>query len=278
MDIKHVLVVQPAAARPTADAPRPRRARRAAPLRWIDVDAGGVVAVGHDGDGFAFDNEGPRHDVLLAAVRARRPPRHQRRVAGVHRRRRLPAARAVAVRRLGHRAAPRAGTRRSYWEPRRRRLVGVHARAARGRSTRPSRSCHVSYYEADAFARWAGARLPTEAEWEVGRRAPRRRRRRSAGTSCACTPAAGRAAGRRSRQLVGDVWEWTASAYLPYPGFRPPPGAVGEYNGKFMVQPAWCCGAAPASPRRATPGRRYRNFFPPAARWAFSGLRLAADA
>lgn len=220
---------------------------------WLEVP-GGVREMGWKGEGFAFDNEKPRHAVLLRDFRiARRPVPNFRWLAfmedGGYRRPGLWTSDGwECVQREGWRA-PR------YWEPdpgsRGDWKEFTYAGMAPVDPDAPVR--HVSWYEADAFARWAGARLPTEAEWEA-----------AAGASDAGLPGQGR------------VWEWTASAYLPYPGFRPLPGAASEYNGKFMCNRMVLRGGSSATPAgHARP--TYRNFFAADARWQFSGLRLAGD-
>ncbi len=263
-DIKHALWSMPL--RPGPDY-RPREINALVPLQWIYFE-GGIHKVGHAGAGFAFDNEGPRHEVLLRLFR------------------------------LGSRLVTNgeylqfiedAGYRRPelwlsdgwdkvcseswnsplYWEQ----LDGVWWEFVYSgiKELDPAAPvCHVSYYEADAYARWSRARLPLEEEWEVAAA-----QNPSTGTlleSGGISPQA--AQGKGLQQVFGDVWEWTSSPYVPYPGFEPAPGLIGEYNGKFMCNQLVLRGgscATPSSHIRAT----YRNFFPPHARWQFSGIRLA---
>lgn len=262
MDAKHLLSTHPFAPvyveRP-ADDDRP-----APPLTWRKV-AGGLVEIGHDGSGFAFDNEGPRHlthlaDFEIAGRAVTNGDWLEFMADGGYRRPELWLSDGwVRVASAGW-SAP------EYWQQQ---DGGWTTFTLSGR--RPvvlgEPVCHVSFYEADAFARWAGARLPTEQEWEVAARGIAERRGQLLDPA-RCHPGIAGAA------MVGDVWEWTASAYLPYPGFRPAAGAVGEYNGKFMCDQHVLRGASavtPAGHERLT----YRNFFPAHARWAFSGLRLA---
>ena len=230
----------------------------------------GLVEIGHAGDGFAFDNEGPRHRVWLDPHQlADRPVTNAEWQAfmadGGYANPLLWLADGWAWVQAEGIEAP------LYWLGgdegwRRFALDGV-------RPVNPAEPvCHISYYEADAYARWAGARLPTEAEWEAAAEDldPQAGNQLDAAGPVRPLPSA-------KGQLFGDVWQWTGSAYLPYPGFPPAAGAVGEYNGKFMVSQMVLRGGCCATPRghvRAS----YRNFFYPHQRWMYSGLRLARDA
>ncbi len=271
MDVKHNFHANPL--RPAYREDLQQTAPRAAePLEFLACD-GGMVQIGHAGPGFAFDNETPRHRVFLQAYRLA-----DRLVtcgeyldfvtAGGYRTPELWLSDGWAT------VQTRGWTAPLYWEQG---DDGWQVFTLGGlRALDPATPVsHLSFYEADAYARFAGRRLPTELEWEA-----------AAGTIAA--PAGGNfldqdrlepqpaGAGTGFKQLFGDVWEWTASAYLPYPRYRPAEGAVGEYNGKFMsgqmVLRGGCC-LTPADHLRGT----YRNFFPPDARWACAGLRLADD-
>ncbi|HVE48188.1 MAG TPA: ergothioneine biosynthesis protein EgtB [Casimicrobiaceae bacterium] len=241
---------------------------------WV-THAGGIVEVGHEGAGFAFDNEAPRHRVLLQPFAlATHPVTNGEYLAfiedGGYRRPELWLS-------LGWEAVTsRDWSAPLYWE---RSDDKWRTFTLRGMADiDPSAPlAHVSLFEADAYARWAGARLPTEFEWEtLGADAPIEGNFLE---SKVLHPLAQRvpAGDAALSQLYGDVWEWTQSSYAPYPGYRPAEGAIGEYNGKFMCNQYVLRGGSCATPRshvRAT----YRNFFPADARWQFSGVRLAKDA
>jgi ergothioneine biosynthesis protein EgtB len=234
----------------------------------------GVYAIGHDGAGFAFDNETPRHRVYLRAFAI------ADRLATAGEMMAFIADRGYARPELwlsdGWAAVQAGGWEAPlYWEGQDGSYTIFTLDGTRPLDPREP-ACHLSFYEAEAFARWAGARLPTEAEWEVAAfGAPVHGNLAESGLFH--PEAAPVGASAAPRQLFGDAWEWTASAYLPYPGFHAWEGAVGEYNGKFMsgqmVLRGGSC-ATPESHLRAS----YRNFFAPAARWQFSGVRLARDA
>jgi ergothioneine biosynthesis protein EgtB len=268
-DVKHVLGCNPL--RPAyRDLPEPPRGD-APPLAWQRFEEG-VRLVGHDGSGFAFDNEGPRHRALvpafeLASRLATNGEYREFMADGGYERPELWLSDGWAWRSAEVVCAP------LYWE----RDGGAWTLLTLGgvREVRAEEPVvHVSYYEASAFAEWAGARLPSELEWEVA--AAGRPVEGNFVESGLLHPApAGETPG--SAQLFGDVWEWTGSDYAPYPGYRPAEGALGEYNAKFMCNQRVLRGgscATAASHVRAS----YRNFFPPTARWQFSGIRLARDA
>jgi len=251
----------PAAARPGA-------------LDWVAF-AGGEVEIGHAGQGFAFDLELPRHRVCLRPFRLASRPVSNRDwcefiAAGGYADPSLWLSDGWDLVRAEHWQAP------LYWEPAADAATERIAMTLAGlqRLDPEAPVAHVSFFEADAYARWAGKRLPTEFEWELAARGlPVDGNFADVGL---WRPAAADA-GVGLRQMFGDVWEWTASPYVAYPGFRPAPGAVGEYNGKFMNGQYVLRGGSCASPRshlRAS----YRNFFQPQQRWQFSGLRLAEDA
>jgi ergothioneine biosynthesis protein EgtB len=272
-DVKHLLSQNPLRPAYRRDLSAPPL-REVAPLHWIEY-GGGVREIGFAGDRFHFDNEAPRHEVLLRPYAlASRAVTNADFLAFVedrgYARPELWLSDGWAAVESGGFEAP------AYWE----RCDGAWRVLTLGGSRPLSPSepvCHVSYYEADAFARWAGARLPTEAEWEAAAGAV------PSGANFAESgwlhphPAPDGDSQAEPLQLYGDVWEWTASAYAPYPGYRPPPGPIGEYNGKFMCNQLVLRGGSCATPRGHV-RRSYRNFFYPHARWQFSGIRLARDA
>jgi ergothioneine biosynthesis protein EgtB len=236
--------------------------------------AGGLVEIGHGGTGFSFDNESPRHTTYLRPfLLANRLTTNEEYLAfladGGYDQPVYWLSDGWAARQTEGWAAP------LYWQKHDGRWCAATLNGLRPIEPREP-VCHVSYYEVDAFARWAGCRLPAEAEWETaaaehsvaghfqesGRFHPV-----AAPAADDCGPAF---------QLFGDLWQWTSSPYLGYPGYRPEAGAVGEYNGKFMCNQFVLRGASCATPRSHA-RRTYRNFFPPNARWQFTGIRLAKD-
>ena len=281
MDIKHVFSCNPLY--PAYDSPARESVADTPPMRWVEF-AGGIREIGHgdsagQGD-FAFDNEGPRHEVLLRDFRiASRLVTNGEYLAflrdGGYGRPEFWFMDGIETVRREHWDAP------AYW----REIDGdwFEFTLSGLRPLDPAVPVsHVSHYEASAYAAWAGHRLATEAEWESA--AAALPADIEAGANLMDTgrlhPAPATAAEDGSdapRQMIGDLWEWTQSAYSNYPGYRPAAGAIGEYNGKFMANQMVLRGGSCATPRghiRTT----YRNFFYPHQRWMFSGIRLAAAA
>jgi ergothioneine biosynthesis protein EgtB len=267
-DIKHLFAqnpLGPAAWEKTAIA---SEVAQFSVMKWIEGKAG-ITAVGHAGEGFAFDCEGPRHDALLTPhALASRPVTNgewQQFIAdGGYRTPALWLSDGWAWVQGEGVDAP------AYWQD------GQYFTLSGWQDIDLAAPVtHISFFEADAFASWAGARLPTELEWEAAAAALDANGGDQLDAAGPVQPApAGGDTGLQ--QMFGSVWEWTGSAYRPYPGFRTAPGAVGEYNGKFMSGQFVLRGGSCATPRghcRAS----YRNFFYPHQRWQFTGLRLAKD-
>jgi ergothioneine biosynthesis protein EgtB len=272
-DLKHLFSCNPLLPAYVQEMAQPLRSSPALSFKSFD---GGLIEIGHKGGGFSFDNELPRHRTYTPAFRlANRAITNGEylefvRAGGYENPVHWLSDGWITVQNEGWK-------RPIYWSP----ALDAEFTLTGLRELNPnSPVCHLSYYEADAFAHWAAARLPTEAEWELaangaalrGNFVENRRWHPEPPTS------AGPADKSESPllQMFGDVWEWTQSAYAPYPGFRPTEGALGEYNGKFMVNQLVLRGgscATPASHIRAS----YRNFFNPAARWQFTGLRLVQN-
>jgi ergothioneine biosynthesis protein EgtB len=270
-DIKHVFAMNPL--RPVYRERVEERHAASSAVEWVPY-SGGVCEIGHEGPGFAFDNETPRHRVYIEPFQmASRLVTIGDYLAfmedGGYRQPRLWLSDGWSAVQAEGWDAP------LYWEQQdgqwwQMTLAGMRP------VDRAEPVAHVSFYEADAFATWAGARLPSEAEWEVvAADAPVEGNFADDGLAHPAPVKPGTPS-RAISQLYGDVWEWTSSAYRPYPGFRPLEGALGEYNGKFMCSQMVLRGGSCATSRshiRPT----YRNFFPPGTRWQFSGLRLARD-
>lgn len=263
MDLKHLLsrnIVQPVYVERAPDEhPEPE------PVTWTHVP-GGVTEIGHDGTGFAYDNEGPRHrvwleDVELASRQVTNGEWMEFIADGGYTRPELWLSDGWGALQGSDRRAP------GYWQQEDDGAWTTFTLSGRRPVVAAEPVCHVSFFEADAFARWAGCRLPTEQEWEAWATSrPHVDGPLLDPDRCHPVPA--------SDVTLGGVWEWTSSAYLPYPGFAPVEGAVGEYNGKFMNDQHVLRGASAITP----PGHQrttYRNFYPASATWPFAGVRLA---
>jgi len=268
-DIKHVFSENPL--RPVYSKAAARNGAPSSNER-VSFD-GGIYAIGHGGNGFGYDNEYPLHKVYLEPFRINSRLVTNRDYLefmedGGYKNAALWLSEGWAKIQSSGWNAPfyweRDGDRWRYFT-----LSGI-------RDVDPDEPvCHVSYFEADAFARWAGGRLPTEAEWEVA--ASDVPMEGNFVEERAFHPVPARASGEgRLIQMYGDVWEWTQSAYMSYPGFKTLPGALGEYNGKFMCNQFVLRGGSCATSETHI-RKTYRNFFPPDARWQFMGIRLASD-
>ena len=263
-DLKHAFAQNPLCPVYHSSHPSHQTAQNNSLLHWID-HAGGLVWVGHDGKSFAFDNEGPRHQQFVQPFRiANRPVNCADYLAfmraGGYERPDWWLSDGWACRKAHHWTSP------LYWELRDGQWWHFTLQGFRPVAL-DEPVFHISFFEADAFARWSEARLPTETEWETacGESLPQSRTHSLHPSGHSGHP--------------GQVWEWTSSPHTAYPGFKPAAGALGEYNGKFMCNQMVLRGASCVTPSNPLQHSRptYRNFFPPEARWQYTGLRLAKD-
>jgi ergothioneine biosynthesis protein EgtB len=271
-DVLHMLAQNPLDPVYRSRAPRgePPRAQGG----FVPAHPGGVFEIGASGERFCFDNETPTHKVYTDPFQLGRrlvtaQEYHEFMADGGYSRPALWLSEGWGVIQAEGIRAP------LYWRDEGGEWT-MMTLAGRRPVDPDEPVCHVSYYEADAYARWAGARLPREEEWElVARALPQPQEAHGAFLESGLFhPAPARRTAGVPAQMLGDAWEWTASAYLPYPGFSPLPGALGEYNGKFMSGQMVLRGGSCATPARHVRST-YRNFFPPSARWQMSGIRLA---
>ena len=268
-DIKHVFWVNPLRPAYVERAIAEPSVARAS--NWIAV-VGGLREIGHDGPGFAFDNEGPRHQEYIAPfeIASRLVTNGEFKqfiLEGGYRKPEYWLSLGWATVQSEQWQAP------LYWLESRDEWQS-HTLSGLRPIVDHEPVCHVSYFEADAFARWAGVRLPTESEWEIASGAVDPTQG-SFVESCVFHPGVAEA-GAGLQQMFGEAWQWTSSSYSPYPRYSPGRGALGEYNGKFMCNQYVLRGGSVATPRTHI-RRTYRNFFPPATRWQFSGIRLARN-
>jgi len=274
-DIKHVFSCNPS--RPAYGSYRPHGIDHVRETGWLPFE-GGLVEIGHQGAGFAYDLESPRHKVWLEPFRiADRLVTNGEYLEfindGGYERHEFWFSDGFATVNTENWDKP------LYWQ---RPAPDAPWQMMTLSGLQPLDTaepvCHVSYYEADAFARWAGKRLPLEAEWEVAATGVPCRGNFAASRHFRPLPAPGPTAGQgaNSNQFFGDVWEWTSSPFTPYPGFKPAPGVAGEYNGKFMCGQMVLKGGSCVTPENHMRAS-YRNFFYPKARWQFSGIRLAEN-
>ena len=275
-DSLHLFSLNPLNPAYRPDVPDEDRPVPVQPLSWVGF-AGGIEEIGHRGGGFAFDNEGPRHPVLMRpfrlASRLTTNGEWKQFIAdGGYQRPELWLSDGWATVQAEGWTAP------LYWQEHGDpgNFLSMTLSGLR-RIEDAAPVAHVSYYEADAYARWAGKRLPTETEWEIAARDVALTGNTLGSRHLRPWPLTDGAEPQRLRQMIGDVWEWTQSPYQPYPGYTTPSGAVGEYNGKFMCNQFVLRGGSCVTPDdhiRIT----YRNFFYPHQRWQFCGVRLAEDA